>query len=120
MSLKSALADQGARALGYRFDFSEEPPRDGAVLILALEGTRSKRDRWKSGFYRIARDANLPIATGFTDSTSRTIGLGPTIYPSQDVVADMDRLREFYQGTKGWKPGLESRIWISMEEGADG
>lgn len=88
----------------------------GAALILAPEGTRSKRDRWKSGFYRIAQDASLPVATGFVDSATRTLGLGPTIVPSGDVRADMDRLREFYAGKKGWRPGLESGVRISMEE----
>lgn len=88
----------------------------GAALILAPEGTRSRKDRWKSGFYRIAHDAGLPIATGYVDSTKKTLGLGPTITPSEDVRADMDRVRAFHEGKKGRNPGLESRIWISMED----
>lgn len=87
----------------------------GAVIILAPEGTRKRTDHWKSGFYRIAKDANLPIVPGFVDSGSRTIGIGPALAPTDDVNADMDMLREFYAGKKGWRPGLESEIRISLE-----
>ncbi len=87
----------------------------GAAIILAPEGTRKKKDQWKSGFYRIAKDANLPIVTGFVDSTTKTLGVGPTLYPTDDVTADMDFLRKFYAGKKGVRPGLESEIRISLE-----
>ena len=88
----------------------------GAVLILAPEGTRKKTDRWKSGFYRIARDAGLPIVPGFIDSKTRTLGLGPALELSGDVSADMDVLRAFYEGKKGVRPGQESTIRISLED----
>mgnify|MGYP003585558004 CR=1 FL=1 len=88
----------------------------GAVLILAPEGTRKKTDHWKSGFYRIARDAGLPIVPGFIDSTTKTMGLGPALVPSGNVVADMDVLRAFYDVKKGFRPGLESAVRISLEE----
>ncbi len=88
----------------------------GAVLILAPEGTRKKTDRWKSGFYRIARDSDLPIVMGFIDTKTKTMGLGPVLYPSGNVTEDMDRIRAFYEGKVGINPGLESRVWISLEE----
>ena len=92
------------------------PSRQGAVLILAPEGTRKKTDHWKSGFYRIARDAGLPIVPGFIDSKTRTLGLGPALELSGDVSADMDVLRAFYEGKKGVRPGQESTIRISLED----
>lgn len=90
----------------------------GAVLIIAPEGTRKKRDHWKSGFYRIARDAALPIVPGFVDTSTKTIGLGPTVRVSEDISADMDQLRAFYRGKSGVRPGLESRVYLRMEEEA--
>ena len=48
------------------------------LLILAAEGTRTKGEYWKSGFWRIARAAKLPIALAFIDGPSRTAGFGPT------------------------------------------
>ena len=49
------------------------------LLVLAAEGTRSRGEHWKSGFWRIARAADLPIALAFIDGPSRTTGFGPTI-----------------------------------------
>jgi 1-acyl-sn-glycerol-3-phosphate acyltransferase len=45
--------------------------------VIAPEGTRGKSDYWKPGFYRIAGPTGLPIALGFIDGTTRTLGMGP-------------------------------------------
>lgn len=74
------------------------------VLGLAAEGTRSKGEYWKSGFYRIAQQSGLPITLAFLDAPSRTVGWGPTFHPTGDVRADMDRIREFYADKTGIKP----------------
>ena len=80
--------------------------KDGRhFLVVTPEGTRSLRTVWKSGFYRIARDADLPVVLGFVDSATRTAGLGPTIHLTGDVVADMDQIREFYADKRGIRPG---------------
>ena len=77
---------------------------------LAPEGTRSRRDHWKSGFYRIAREANVPIVLGFLDYGSKRIGLGPTLYPSGDLAADLAIIRDFYEGIEGRWPEQASPI----------
>jgi len=74
------------------------------LLVLAAEGTRDKAEYWKSGFYRISQETGLPISLGFIDGPSRTMGIGPTFAPSGDVVADMDRIREFYADKHGTHP----------------
>ena len=74
------------------------------VLGLAAEGTRSRGDHWKSGFYRIARESGLPITLAFLDGPSRTVGWGPTFTPTGDVRADMDRVRAFYADKTGLRP----------------
>ena len=73
-------------------------------LVIAPEGTRSKREYWKSGFYRIAGQTGLPIILGFVDGPTRTLGMGPALTPSGDVRADMDRVRAFYADKQGLKP----------------
>ena len=77
---------------------------DRFLLVLAAEGTRGKGDYWKSGFYRMATQTGLPIALGFIDGPSRTMGFGPTFAPTGDVAADMDRVREFYADKCGIHP----------------
>lgn len=73
-------------------------------LVVTPEGTRGRGTVWKSGFYRIARDADLPVVLGYVDSTTRTAGLGPTIHLTGDVVADMDQVRAFYADKRGINP----------------
>lgn len=76
------------------------------LLGIAAEGTRSKGEYWKSGFYRISQQTGLPILLAFLDGPSRTVGWGPTFELTGDVVADMDRIREFFADKRGFKPEL--------------
>src|SRR4051794_18901875 len=73
------------------------------LLGIAAEGTRSKGDYWKSGFHRISRQTGIPITLAFLDGPSRTVGWGPTFMPTDDVRADMDRIRAFYADKRGLK-----------------
>lgn len=72
-------------------------------LVVTPEGTRSGSG-WKSGFYRIARAADLPVTLGYVDRTTMTTGLGPTLRMTGDVAADMDRIRAFYADKSGLVP----------------
>ena len=67
------------------------------VLGIPPEGTRSRADHWKSGFYHIARGANVPVVPGYLDFKRKRAGLGPAIPMTGDVRADMDKIRAFYQ-----------------------
>ena len=73
-------------------------------LVVTPDGTRGGNDRWKSGFYRIAIDADLPVTLGYVDRTTMTTGLGPTFTLTGEVGADMDRIRAFYADKTGIKP----------------
>ena len=78
---------------------------DEAFLLgLAAEGTRSKTDYWKSGFYRISQKTGIPVTLAYLDSATRTVGWGPTFDLTGDMKADMDRIREFYADKTGIKP----------------
>lgn len=85
---------------------------DRFYLVVTPKGTRSKVKFWKSGFYRIARDTDLPITLGYVDRTTMTTGLGPTFRLTGDVHADMDRIRAFYADKAGLKPAnrIEPRL----------
>lgn len=79
-------------------------------LVIAPEGTRSKKGFWRSGFYWIANGAGVPIVLGFVDYEKKVGGFGPAIVPTGDSEADMDRLREFYSGVHGKRPDKLSPI----------
>jgi len=76
------------------------------LLGIAAEGTRSKGEYWKSGFHRISRQTGIPITLAFLDAPSRTVGWGPTFMTTDDVRADMDRIRTFYADKTGIRPEL--------------
>jgi len=88
------------------------------LLVLAAEGTRQRSDYWKSGFYRIARDTGLPIALGFIDGPSRTLGFGPALVPTGDVRADMDLVRAFYADKRGLRPAGRTEPRLREEDAA--
>ena len=77
---------------------------DSYYFGLAPEGTRSRADHWKSGFYRIAEGAGVPVVLGFLDYGTRRIGIGPTLKLSGDWHKDLDFCRDFYKDIKGRWP----------------
>jgi 1-acyl-sn-glycerol-3-phosphate acyltransferase len=84
-------------------------------LVVTPEGTRSGSG-WKSGFYRIAREAGLPVTLGYVDRTTMTTGLGPTLRLTGDVRADMDAIRAFYADKAGVNPALRTEPRLHSEE----
>lgn len=75
--------------------------RDALWLGIAPEGTRKHVVRWKSGFWHIAHDAGVPIVTAYFNYPDKTIGVGPLFETSDDMTADLLRLRAFYAPFKG-------------------
>jgi 1-acyl-sn-glycerol-3-phosphate acyltransferase len=73
--------------------------RDSLLLAIPPEGTRGKRDYWKSGFYQIAVGAGLPVCLSYLDYGTREAGFGPMIDADEDVCAHMDRVRAFYKSS---------------------
>ena len=74
------------------------------ILAIAPEGTRSKVEYWRSGFYHIARSANVPIGLGFLDYRRKHAGIGSILDPTDDLHADMERIRAFYRDIQGRDP----------------
>jgi len=82
-----------------RFDQADE-----MVLTISPEGTRSKTEHWKSGFYHIAITAKVPICLAYVDYSKKTLGFSQILYPSGDINADMEIIAEFYNNIKGKRP----------------
>ena len=70
--------------------------RDRFALVIPPEGTRSRAEHWKSGFYHIALGAKVPVVPGYLDYGRKRGGLGAPIDLTGDVKADMDQIRAFY------------------------
>ena len=67
------------------------------VLALAPEGTRSKVQRLKTGFYYIALNAEIPILPVGFDFAKKTVFLDELRYPSGDLDADFERFLTFFR-----------------------
>ena len=56
-------------------------------LALSPEGTRKKVKNWKTGFYHIAKSANVPLICGYLDYEKKIAGLGPCFFVSNSLSA---------------------------------
>lgn len=90
-------APQGLTAQAVEM-FEGEP---NLILAITPEGTRSRVKEWKTGFYRIAVAANVPILMAYFDYPNKVVGLGPLFYPTGDMEKDMKEIQAFYQNFKG-------------------
>jgi 1-acyl-sn-glycerol-3-phosphate acyltransferase len=84
-------------------------------LALAPEGTRSCLKYWRSGFYHIARSAEIPLVLVFIDAKTKTVGIGPTIELTGNIKQDMDVIRDFYADKIGINPNLTAPIQLKDE-----
>ena len=74
-------------------------------FVLAPEGTRRRVEHWKTGFWKIAHRAGVPVYCAWFHYPDKTIGLGPLVELSDDPVADMARIREIYRPYLGKNRG---------------
>jgi 1-acyl-sn-glycerol-3-phosphate acyltransferase len=90
------------RAAGFIEALVEEfRSRDWIWVAIAPEGTRARTDHVKSGFYQIAVAANVPVALGYIDYATRTVGIDTYLHMTGNRDADMARIREFYASKRG-------------------
>ena len=90
----------------------------GTNLVVPPAGTRGYTEYWKSGFYRIAVEAEIPIVCGYLDYKRKVAGLGLSFELTGDVKQDMDKIRDFYEPHIGRYPEKKSRILLREEDAA--
>lgn len=74
------------------------------IVLVPPEGTRSKVKEWKTGFYRIATNAEVPVLMGYVDASKKEAGLADFFYPTGDIEADIPAIRAFYAKKVGINP----------------
>lgn len=70
-------------------------------LAVTPEGTRSKVDTWKRGFYHIAHKADIPIQLFAIDAVNKKIVCTREIFPTGDVEADVREIMNYYRAYEG-------------------
>ncbi|WP_250437222.1 1-acyl-sn-glycerol-3-phosphate acyltransferase [Hanstruepera flava] len=78
--------------------------RDEFRLALAPEGTRKKVDKWRTGFYYIAKTAKVPIIMFTLDFGKKQNKISEPFYPTNNMEADFAFMKKFYEGVKGKIP----------------
>ncbi|HSP40185.1 MAG TPA: 1-acyl-sn-glycerol-3-phosphate acyltransferase [Gillisia sp.] len=73
-------------------------------LALSPEGTRKKTERWKTGFYYIARSAEVPIIKVAFDYGQKEVRIAPPVYTTKNTEEDLNKIYSFYDGVTGKKP----------------
>lgn len=79
--------------------------REQLLLAIAPEGTRRKVAEWKSGFWRIADRAGVPIVPVALDFRLRRVILGDPVRTSGDWERDIARIKGLYAGITPRHPG---------------
>ncbi len=78
--------------------------RDIFRLTLAPEGTRKKVTKWKSGFYYIAKAAEVPVVLIAFDFGKKQVKVSEPHFTTNDKEADFQKYEAFFKGVKGYVP----------------
>ncbi|WP_458626913.1 1-acyl-sn-glycerol-3-phosphate acyltransferase [Winogradskyella sp. PC D3.3] len=70
-------------------------------LTLAPEGTRKKVENWKTGFYYIAKAANVPIIMFTLDFKNKQNKISEPFYPTDNIEADLKAMKAFFKDVEG-------------------
>ena len=77
---------------------------DNLFIALSPEGTRKKVDKLRTGFYYIAKKANLPIVMVGLDYSKKELSVSEPFYTTDDEAADFRKIIEFFAPLKGYYP----------------
>jgi len=89
--------------------------KDSIIVQIGPSGTRVKTDRWRSGFYHIALNSDIPIMCFFIDSRTKTFGSEEPFKLTGNYKKDMDKIRDIYNDKDGLDPKNNSLIRIKEE-----
>jgi 1-acyl-sn-glycerol-3-phosphate acyltransferase len=77
---------------------------EGTYLWLALspEGTRKFTHGWRSGFYQLALQAEVPLCTGRIDYGNKMVDFSTCMRLTGNEAADYKALAKAFEGAKGF------------------
>jgi 1-acyl-sn-glycerol-3-phosphate acyltransferase len=79
------------------FTISKFADHDELILAVYPEGTTRKAEKWKTGFWHIARGAGIPIQFLAVDYKKRSSIFGPVFTPSNDIKADIKKIQRYFK-----------------------
>jgi 1-acyl-sn-glycerol-3-phosphate acyltransferase len=70
-------------------------------LAITPEGTRKKVKEWRTGFYHIARMANIPLILSAMDWGRKEVRFSAPFYPGDDMEEDMRKIKHYFSDATG-------------------
>ncbi len=89
---------------------------DHFLLAIAPEGTRARAPGWKSGFYRIALAARVPVVLGVADYRRKEVGIPAILTLTGDEQTDMANIVQIYRDREGLRPANQSPIRLESRQ----
>ncbi len=89
---------------------------DSFTIALAPEGTRKKVDKLKTGFYQIAKQADVPLLLVGIDFGNKAIRFSELIYPTNDEFADFNKILSFFAPIDGKHPELGLKHLLKLDK----
>jgi 1-acyl-sn-glycerol-3-phosphate acyltransferase len=83
---------------------------DSLWVVVAPEGTRSRAEYWRSGFYYMALEAGVPLALAYLDYRKKEVGVGGYYTLTGNLEADFEQIKAFYTDKTGHDPDKQSPI----------
>jgi len=78
--------------------------KDQFILGISPEGTRKRIDKWKTGFYYIAKGAHIPIIMTSFDFENKEIKISEPFYTTENKENDFNVFFDYFRGIKGKIP----------------
>jgi 1-acyl-sn-glycerol-3-phosphate acyltransferase len=76
--------------------------RKKLILAITPEGTRALNTEWKTGFYRIAEKAQVPIYMVFGDFKKKTVGILGKFETTGNMEEDIKAIKRHFVGITGY------------------
>ena len=70
-------------------------------ISLSPEGTRKRVDKFKTGFYFIAKEAKVPIIMITMDYENKNSLISEPFYPTENIEKDFIFIENFFSGVVG-------------------
>ena len=78
--------------------------REEFILAISPEGTRKKTSKWKTGFYHIAKQADIAIVFNSFDFGNKQYHISKPYYVTGDIEEDFLFFHNHYKDVKGKYP----------------
>ena len=86
-------------------------------LVIAPEGTRGYHEHWRSGFYRVAHQANVPVALVYFDYEEKVLGFERFIQLTGNTDDDMAVIADYLSHRRGKRPELAGPVRLQPAKG---